>query len=105
MIYIYTLLGITAWIGMVTFSTSALISHESGKQLQKAIQHTEESVSSLGKTREVQVSVPDTIPTTTEVVTPSFKEETLVTKPAATPKPIINIKQNNRDEEEDDEDD
>lgn len=62
MTYLYTFLGITAWVATIAFSSNALISYENGKQAESA-------KSLINKTAQ-QITVTKAVtPTTTQVTT------------------------------------
>lgn len=97
--YLYTAVGIMVWVGVVTFSSQALIAHENGKQLAKAREYVQESMQSVSNV--VQDSNQTFNNPTQEVVTSPQTNKTIT--PSSIPLPKKEVQ--GRDREEDDEED
>jgi hypothetical protein len=101
--YLYPVLGVTAWIAVVTLSTQALINNENTKQLDKITSYIEVAGHKLV----------DSIPNQEVLYVPSTNTQEQVIAPVVTPKQevitepkVSPVRTNNREEDdEEDEDD
>lgn len=98
--YLYTLLGITAWVAITALSSNALVTYENGKQaenIKRVIARTKEEVSNI------KVLTTPAAGSSAQETSGKTTTETLIVKPT-TVKTVPAQKPSPRQREEDDDD-
>lgn len=103
--YLYPLLGITAWIAVVTLSTQAIISGENTKQLEKMSSYIQEGgqrlIANIPNQEVLYVTSSNTEQQSVAPTTNTPNE--IITTPVAKPiQKVITEKRRQRDEEDED---